>query len=78
MAETRIAELTKVFGNEGQLLFYTTPRYARGRSSSDFIRPHLVPGFEGLSGWFELERFREGGWTLWRALRQVDRPAWAK
>ncbi|WP_269714858.1 hypothetical protein [Caulobacter sp. NIBR2454] len=77
MPDTRIAELTKVFGNEGQLLFYTTLRYAGGRARCDFIKVELVPAFEGEAAWFELERFKQTGWTMWRAIRQVDRPAWA-
>lgn len=74
--QRQIAELTKVYGNEKQLLFYTMPHLTgRGsRSSSDFIRPEHVPDFEGESAWFELESFRQGSWRQWRATRRVDPP----
>lgn len=68
------AELTKVYGNEKQLLFYTIPRSTRGRSASDFIRPEHVPDFDGETAWFELESFKDGAWTQWRATRRVDPP----
>ncbi|MDG2520547.1 hypothetical protein P7B02_03250 [Caulobacter segnis] len=74
--QRKIAELTKVYGAEKQLLFYTIPTLTGGgrRSSSDFIRPEHVPAFEGESAWFELESFREGPWRQWRATRRVEPP----
>lgn len=75
--QTKIAELTKVYGNEKQLLFYTIPALTGGgrRSSVDFIQTEDVPAFEGETAWFELESYKkEPGWKRWRAVRRVDPP----
>ena len=74
---TRIAKLTRVRvepRKDSPTLFFRTPAMTQKKSVSDFIRPDLVPEFEGEEAWFEMEWVSEKPRGYWKPARQVAAP----
>ncbi len=69
----RIAQLTRMTDPEDRTLFFTIPSTSHGRSNVDFIRPQVVPDFEGDSAWFEIVRAHvpDSPWPQWKVIRRV-------